>query len=201
MWRSVLRGSLGFAGVSLAGFLVWALAGRWFYQNTGEAGLYIACAMVFIGLSGLLLHPLLHGSGSVIRFYKIFVPAFLAYAMVWSAAWFVWKMGAGEWVGSLAGSLVFTALTGWSLGGFRSWAWGRAATVMFVAHSLGYFLGGKLMYWMIGPGGAGWFTGITKTQISLIAKLGWGLLYGLGFGAGLGHAFFVFQKAANDRSA
>ena len=197
----VLRGSLGFAIVSLAGFSVWALAGRWFYRNTGEAGLYAATTVVFVGLSGLLLHPLLRGPGSLIRFYKIFIPAFMAYAAVWCGAWFVGKMGAGEWVGSLAGSLVFTAWVGWSLGGLGSW--GRAAMVMFVAHSAGYFLGGKLMYWMIGPGGAAMFTGLTKAQISLMAKLSWGLLYGLGFGAGLGYAFHVFQiapKPVDDRS-
>ena len=190
---SVLRGSLGFAAVSLAGFSVWAFAGRWFYKNTGEIGLYLACAVVFLGLSGLLLHPLLHGPGSLIRFYKVFIPAFIAYAVVWCAAWFVGKTGVGEWVGSLAGSLVFTVLIGRSLGNLQSWCW--AAAVMFVAHSAGYFLGGKLMYWMIGPGGAEMFAGMAKSQVSLMAKLGWGLLYGLGFGSGLGHAFFVFQKA------
>lgn len=198
---AVLRGTVGFAAVSLAGFSVWAFAGRWFYSNTGEVGLYIACAVVFLGLSGLLLHPLLRGPGSLIRFYKAFIPAFMAYAVIWSAAWFVGKTGAGEWIGSLAGSLVFTALIGRSLGNLQSW--GRVAAVMFVAHSAGYFLGGKLMYWMIGSGGAEMFAGLTKSQIGLMAKLGWGLLYGLGFGAGLGYAFFVFQKAtkpADDRS-
>jgi hypothetical protein len=189
---SVLRGSLGFAVVSLAGFSVWAFAGRWFYKNTGEVGLYLACAVVFLGLSGLLLHPLLRGPGSLIRFYKVFLPAFMAYAVVWCAAWFVGKAGVGEWIGSLAGSLVFTALIGRSLGNLRSWCW--AATVMFISHSAGYFLGGKLMYWMIGSGGTDLFAGMAKSQISLMAKLGWGLLYGLGFGAGLGYAFFVFQK-------
>ena len=198
---SVGRGSLGFAAVSLAGFSVWAFAGRWFYQNTGEAGLYAACAVVFVGLSGLLLHPLLRGSRSLARFYKIFIPAFMAYAVVWCAAWFVGRTGVGEWVGSLAGSLVFTGMVGWSLGGFGSW--GRAAMVMFVVHSAGYFLGGKWMYWMIGPDGAAMFTGLGKAQISLMAKLGWGLLYGLGFGAGLGYSFHAFQhgtKPGDDRA-
>jgi hypothetical protein len=32
-----------------------------------------------------------------------------------------------------------------------------------------------------------------RLQISVIAKLSWGLLYGLGFGAGMGHAFSTFQ--------
>src|SRR5260221_7286363 len=39
-----------------SGFAPWVLAGRWFYRNAGEAGVYAVCAVVFIGLSGLLLH-------------------------------------------------------------------------------------------------------------------------------------------------
>ena len=58
-WRdSILRGVIGFTLVSLAGFGPWALAGRWFYRNLGEGGLYAVCAVLFIGLSGLLLHRL-----------------------------------------------------------------------------------------------------------------------------------------------
>ena len=45
--ESVLRGMIGFTLVSLGGFAPWVLAGRWFYRNTGEAGLYAVCAVVF----------------------------------------------------------------------------------------------------------------------------------------------------------
>src|SRR5207247_7897663 len=78
--ESVLRGTIGFTLVSLGGFAPWVLAGRWFYRNIGEVGLYATCALVFIGLSGLLLHRLIIGPGSRVRFYKIFSLAFVAYA-------------------------------------------------------------------------------------------------------------------------
>src|SRR6266699_1533787 len=82
--QSALRGMIGFTLVSLGGFAPWVLAGRWFYRNIGEAGLYAVCALVFIGLSGLLLHPLIIGPGSLVRFYKIFSLAFAAYAVSWT---------------------------------------------------------------------------------------------------------------------
>jgi hypothetical protein len=37
---------------------------------------------------------------------------------------------------------------------------------------------------------------LSKDQIWTVAKLAWGVCYGLGFGAGIGYAFDVFQKAA-----
>lgn len=82
--QSALRGMLGFTLVSLGGFAPWILAARWFYENTGEVGLYAACALAFIGLSGLMMHRLIIGPGSLARFYKIFAVAFLAYAITWT---------------------------------------------------------------------------------------------------------------------
>src|SRR5262245_22604597 len=102
------QGALRFALVSIAAFALWAAGGRWFYQHVGEAGLYAATPVVFVGLSGLLLHPLLDGGMG--RFYRVFVPAFLAYAMAWSIAWFLLHFGAGEWLGSAAGSAAFVAI-------------------------------------------------------------------------------------------
>src|ERR1043166_2107355 len=64
----------------------------------------------------------------------------------------------------------------------------------FPAHSLGYFTGGKLMYFLTSPTGAELFNSLTKAELGSVAELSWGLLYGLGFGAGLGYAFHVFQK-------
>ncbi len=191
-YPAVMRGSLGFATVSVAAFSVWAFAGRWCYAHIGEAGLYAVIAMVFLGLSGLLLHPLVRGPGSLLRFYRIFVPAFLAYAVVWCGAWFAWHFGTGEWLGSLFGSVVFAALVGRAFGNFRRFI--QVSAVLFVTHSAGYFLGGKWMDWLSGPAGAELLAGFSKTQISALAKLGWGLLYGLGLGAGLGYAFFTFQN-------
>jgi hypothetical protein len=53
--------------------------------------------------------------------------------------------------------------------------------VLFVGHSAGYFLGGPLHYHS-GP------------EYRLLGILGWGLLYGLGFGAGIGYAFQAFLR-------
>ena len=189
----MVRGSLGFAGVSVAAFAVWAFAGRWFYAHFGEAALYLACACVFLGLSGPVLHPLVGGRNSLLRFYKIFIPAFLGYAVGWCAAWFAFRFGWGEWLGSVVGSFAFTVLAALA---FRNpCSWFKAGVVMFVLNSAGYFLGGKLMGWLSGPVGTAWLAGLSKNQVSVIAKLAWGLIFGLGFGAGLGYAFFKFQNA------
>jgi hypothetical protein len=72
MAESVLRGTLGFTIVSVAGFAPWALGGRWLHHAIGEIGLYAACAPVFVALSGLLLHRLIIGPGSHMRFYVLF---------------------------------------------------------------------------------------------------------------------------------
>src|ERR1041384_1066425 len=102
--ESVLRGTMGFTLVSLGGFAPWVLAGRWFYRNIGEAGMYAVCAVVFIGLSGLLLHRLIIGPGSLIRFCKIFSLAFIAYAIAWTIGWMALRGNAGSIVGLLAGT-------------------------------------------------------------------------------------------------
>ena len=62
---SLLRGILGFTIVSVAGFAPWALGGRLLQRSVGEAGMYAACAVTFIGLSGLVLHRLIIGPGSL----------------------------------------------------------------------------------------------------------------------------------------
>ncbi len=35
---------------------------------------------------------------------------------------------------------------------------------------------------------------MTKAGVGILSKLSWDVLYGLGFGAGIGFAFFAFQK-------
>jgi hypothetical protein len=190
--HSTIRGSWGFALVSLIGFAPWAFAGRWFYKNTGEGGLYATSTVVFLVAAGLFLHPLVLGSNSIFRFYKIFIPAFFAYAAIWCAAWFALRFGPGEWVGSLLGSFAFVVLTGFGFRNYRGFL--KAGIAMFVTHSAGYFVGGRLMHWLGGPEGRALLEGMSKSQISAIAKLSWGLLYGLGFGAGIGFAFWNFQN-------
>ena len=175
----VVRGALGFGAVSLVAYGVWAFAGRALSSTVGEGGFYAVLAAVFLGLTGFALHPLLPGPRSFLRFTLVFVPAFLAYAAVWCGFWFKLKFGLGEWLGSLGGCVAFAAVAGAMLGGFR--AFPAAAAVLFVGHSAGYFLGGPIHY--------------TLKNYHALGILGWGLLYGLGFGAGIGFAFHAFQKA------
>ncbi len=168
MASAVIRGALGFGAVSVAAYSVWAFGGKWFARHGGDAAMYPVIAVVFLALSGLVLHPLAGGVG---RFTRAFIPAFVAYAAVWCAAWFLIKKRPGEWVGSLAGSAAFALVAGALLGNLRPWF--RATAALAVGHSAGYFLGGELYY----------------ATRSALGMLGWGLLYGLGFGAGIGYAF------------
>src|SRR5581483_4505780 len=140
---AMILGAVSFAMVSLLGFAVWALGGRWLHAHFGEIGLFATCMIVFLGASGLLMHPLVNGSNRLLRFYSVFIPAFFAYATVWSLSWFVLHFGLGEWLASLLGSVAFVAMASWRLGGRGSFV--KTCAVVFVAHSAGYFLGGKLM--------------------------------------------------------
>lgn len=124
------------------------------------------------------------------RFYKAFVPAFLVYAVAWSVCWFVWGFGMGEWLGSFAGCALFTLVLRIA---FRvPGRPGNVLLVLFLSHSAGYFLGGKLYMALAHPPLA--VAGLTKAQVALAGRLGWGLCYGLGFGAGIGYAFSVMQR-------
>lgn len=183
---SLLRGIFGFTLVSIAGFAPWAIWGRWFYRNIGEAGLYSVCAFVFIGLSGLLMHRLIIGAGSLLRFYKLFSLTFAVY----SAGWIVgWMMLRGH-PGSLAGLFAGTALMGWML----ALAFDAQKSIvpiiaaLFLSNALGYFVGGWVEGAMMPEKGRG-------TQ-AMIAMLMWGVCYGMGFGAGLGLAFHLCQTRA-----
>jgi len=196
--RSLLIGGIGFTIVSLAGFSLWAFAGRWFYSNVGEAGLYAASTVVFLGLSGLLLHPLIDSEPKVARFYKIFIPAFLLYAVAWCACWFAWRFGAGEWLGSLLGSVAFASVLGWFFGNFRPLP--KVILAFFLVHSAGYFAGDFAMKHFT-PSDLPFLDGLSRRTLGTLAKLAWGLCYGAGFGVGLGYAFFALQKATGAREA
>lgn len=186
-----LRGAFGFAVVSVGAFSVWAFAGRWFRGHGGEGALYAAIAGVFIALTGLLLHPLVRGERRLLRFHAAFAPAFLVYAVVWSGFWFWLGSGAGEWLGSLLGSATFVAILAWRLGNWT--AVGRATGAFFVLHTLGYFAGGQAMALLIGLARRTPPPVLTAPDLIILAKLSWGLFYGLGFGAGLGYAFALLQ--------
>ena len=178
---SLQCGIVGFTLLSVAGFAPWAVTGRWFHQNFGEAGLYTVCALVFIGLSGPLLHRLILGPGSFVRFYKLFTPAFIAYAAVWIAFW-VWLRGReGEIAGLLGGTAVMGAILVIAFDAQRSVV--KVVAALFVLNALGYFAGG-------------WFEGKLGIHHRLTAMMLWGVCYGVGFGAGLGLAFHLCQARA-----
>ncbi len=189
--RAMTWGAIGFALVSLAAFAVWAAGEKWLQGLLGEPGLYGACALVFICLAGVLLYPLMPGRRSVGRFYAVFIPAFVVYALVWSACWFFLRFGLGEWLASLLGTSAFVAMVGWRLNCFRSF--GKVSLIVFGLHSAGYFIGGQLMRWVLSAAGSDWLHGLPKMQLATLAKLSWGLAYGLGFGAGIGYVFHAFQ--------
>lgn len=189
---SALRGTVGFTLLSIAGFAPWAVAGRWFYRNIGESGLYAVCAVVFIVLSGPLLHRLILGPGSLPRFYKLFGITFAAYSILWIGGWMTLR---GH-VGSLAGLLVGTAAMGWML--VRAFDAKRATlkviAALFLLNSIGYFAGGWIEAAVSATGQVALLgTVLARDTQLLVAKLLWGVCYGLGFGAGLGLAFYLCQ--------
>lgn len=156
-------------------------------------GLYLVCAAVFVLLSGPFLHRLIVGPRSLSRFYKVFTPAFAAYAVLWIAGWMAFHGHLGSVVGLLAGTTGMGAL----LAGFfgvrrRTW---QIIAVLFVLNAAGYFLGGVIEGEVVGqPQLALFGTVLSKPAKAMLAKLLWGVFYGAGFGAGLGAAFYLCQK-------
>ena len=188
MIHSIIFGALSFAFVSVLAFSVWAFGGRWFHFHGGELAMYAVIAAVFLGLSGILLQRLVKGARPMKRFYTAFLPAFFAYAILWCLAWFVVKGRTGEWLGSLAGSMAFAWVVVRCMK--SRCRWGGVGLIVFIANSLGYFVGGEWMYGVLRHG----IDGLTKPEVALVAKLGWGLFYGLGFGSGIGAAFHLTQR-------
>ena len=199
MAESMLRGMIGFTLVSLGGFAPWVLAGRWFYRTIGEIGLYVACALVFIGLSGPLLHRLIIGPGSLSRCYKIFTLAFLAYALVWIVAWMGLARSIGSVIAGIIGAVAGIVAMGVLLAlGFKATdALLKVIVALLVGNIAGYFIG-EWAYNGINALNEGNVTGIvlSRQTRSILSKASWGLCYGLGFGAGIGFAFHSCQTKA-----
>lgn len=191
--ESVLRGMLGFTFVSVAGFAPWAGAGGWFYRNVGELGLYLCCAVVFIALSGPLLHRLIIGPGSLSRFYKLFALSFSLYAVLWMAGWMLLRGHPGSIAGLLGGTAVMGFLLAQAFHARELLL--KTISALFLLNSAGYFLGGVVEGYLLGlEQFAPFGTPLPKRTHALMAKLLWGVFYGLGFGAGLGAAFYFLQE-------
>ena len=158
---------LGFTLVTLAAYSPWAFAAN---KIGSTLGLYVACAVFFLGLGPLALYPVVKPACGKARFYGFFFLSFLAYAVAWSALWFVFHDKFGEIFGSLLGLVAMTAILKAGIG--RPGSILSGAGILFLFHTAGYHLG-DLVYQEFG---------ITHRTL---ARLGWGLFHGLGVGTGL----------------
>jgi len=180
--RSLLIGGLGFAAVSLCVFATVAFGERWMYRNLTVIGAYVAWTVLFILLGGAVLGSLVRGRWRLPRFYLLYGAAFFGYAVAWTFAYFALSEPIDEWFGSLAGSvlmaLVFAA-------GFRVMgSVFQFSTLLFIANSIGYFIG-AILYARIGGS-----TGM----------LLWGVVYGLCLGAGMGAVLHFAQRWTTESS-
>ncbi len=173
--RALLTGGIGFCLVSLAVFATVAFAERWLYTQLGLFGAYLAWTALFILLGGGVLGTLVVGAWRLPRFYLLFGLAFFAYAVGWVGAYFLLRGAVGEWVGSLAGSVLMGLVLAAGFGVARSIL--RLSAVLFVANSVGYFVGSALNDAIGGS----------------VGMLLWGAVYGLCLGAGLGAVLQLAQ--------
>lgn len=175
--RAVVRGGIGFCLVSLAVFATVAFGERWMYARLGELGAYVVWTLAFILLGGGVLGSLVVDSRwRLPRFYLLWGLAFFAYAAGWVGAYFTLRGVAGEWVGSLVGSVLMSVVFALGFGAARLIP--KLSALLFVANSAGYFLGSAVNDYIGGRAG----------------MLLWGILYGLLLGAGLGASLHQLQK-------
>lgn len=173
--RALLIGGLGFALVSLAVFATVAFGETWMYTHLGRLGAYVTWTALYILLGGGVLGSLVVGRWRLPRFYLLFGLAFFLYAAGWVGAYFTIRGVAGEWIGSLAGSLLMGSVLAFALGSTRSAL--RLSGALFVANSVGYFFGSALNNSIGGRAG----------------MLLWGTACGLCLGAGLGAVLHLAQ--------
>lgn len=174
--RSVVTGAIGFTVVSLLVFATVAFAERWMYRNLTVLGAYLVWTALFILLGGGALGSLVVGRWRLPKFYLLYGLAFLVYAVGWIAAYFTLRGTPGEWIGSLAGSILMALV--FAAGFKRIQSTVKLALILFVANSLGYFLGSALNDAVRGPSG----------------MLLWGVAYGLFLGAGIGAVLHYCQE-------
>jgi hypothetical protein len=166
--HSLLIGGLGFAIVSLFVFATVAFGERWMYKHLGLLGAYLGWTGLFILCGGAVLGSLVVGRWRLPKFYLLFGSAFFLYAVGWVGAYSIFPGVKGEWLGSLAGSVLMTLVLAVAFGATRIAP--KLSALLFVANSLGYFAGSALNSSFGGRAG----------------MLSWGVAYGFCLGAGLG---------------
>ena len=176
--RAVLRGGIGFCLVSLVVFATVAYGERWMYARLGEMGAYVAWTLAFILLGGIVLGSVVEGR--LLRFYLLWGIAFFAYAAGWVCAYFMLRGVAGEWLGSLVGSLLMTIVFALGFNGARSIL--KLWLLLFIANSAGYFLGSAVNDYVGGRPG----------------MLLWGTIYGLLVGAGISAMLHQLQHSSRN---
>ena len=199
----VLIGSLGFCIISLLVFAIWAFSGRALSRSIGEGGFYAVCAVAFVGLSGVLFDRQVFGRRTLGKFYLLFTTAFFAYSTLWCVAWFLFRRPSTEWYGFLPGPrpagvegalLGIMAMAAVLCRGFRNWKpFGIICVILFATNAVGYFLGDATFSWLLSENAAESLS-LTKANRILLAKLSWGLFYGLGFGYGIADALYLLQS-------
>lgn len=149
------------------------------YARLGRLGAYVAWTLAFILLGGFVLGSVVEGRWRLPKFYLLWGLAFFAYAAGWVCAYFTLRGMAGEWVGSLVGSLLMTIV--FALGFRASRLIPKLWLLLFIANSAGYFLGSAMNDYIGGRPG----------------MLLWGLIYGLFLGSGISTLLHLFQKPSN----
>ena len=176
MKRHLIVGGFGFSVVSLCVFATVAFGEQWMYENLGLAGAYIAWTILFILLGGGVLGSLVTGKWRLPRFYLLFAAAFFAYAAAWIVAYFFWRNAIGEWLGSIAGSILMAFVFAAAFGVLGSTI--RLSSLLFVTNSIGYFLG----------------SAINQAVGGRTGMLLWGVVYGFFLGTGIGLVLYFVQR-------
>lgn len=175
--KSIVTGAIGFMLVSLCVFATVALGERWMYRNLTVVGAYLAWTALFIVLGGAVLSSLAVRRWRQPKFILLFGLAFFLYAAGWVFSYFYMPNTTGEWIGSLAGSVLMAIVFAAGFGVMRSAL--KLSAVLFIANSAGYFLGAAIWAYVGGETG----------------MLLWGVVYGLFLGAGLGAVIHLAQSS------
>lgn len=174
--QSVIRGGIGFGAASLCVFATVAFGERWLYTHLGILGAYLFWTLLFILLGGAALGSPVVGRWRLPRFFLLYGIAFFAYAVGWIGAYFTVRGKTGEWFGSILGSILMALVFAMGFRAMRSII--KLAVILFVANSVGYFVGSALNDYLGGTSG----------------MLLWGITYGLCLGAGMGAVIRLAQE-------